>query len=328
MMQTRKLGKELTVSAVGLGCMGMTECYGACDEAEAVATINRALDLGVTLLDTSDMYGQGKNEELVGRAIRGRRHEVVLATKFGNVRTPSGEFLAPCGRPDYVHKSCDASLKRLGVEVIDLYYQHRVDRDTPIEETVGAMAELVADGKVRYLGMSEAAPVTLRRACAVHPISALQSEYSLWTRDPEAEVLPTCRELAVSFVAYAPLGRGFLAGRFTGPSDLDKGDWRPEHPRFEGENLTANARLAEALAAMARDKECTPAQLCLAWGLAQGNDVVPIPGTKHVRYLEENVRALDISLSEADLDQLEGMFPPGAAAGTRYPARAMQTLGL
>jgi aryl-alcohol dehydrogenase-like predicted oxidoreductase len=316
------------VSAVGLGCMGMTECYGACDETEAIATINRALDLGVTLLDTSDMYGQGKNEELVGRAIRGRRDEVVLATKFGNVRTPGGEFLAPCGRPDYVHKSCDASLKRLGVEVIDLYYQHRVDKDTPIEETVGAMAELVSQGKVRYLGMSEAAPSTVRRACAVHPISALQSEYSLWTRDPEAEVLAACHELGVGFVAYAPLGRGFLAGRFRRPEDLDKSDWRPGHPRFEGDNLTANMRLADAVAALAETKSCTSAQLCLAWVLAQGRDVVPIPGTKRIKYLEENVGALDLQLSEAELRQLDEMFPPGSAAGTRYPTGGMQTIGL
>jgi len=325
-MQKRVLGKELAVSALGLGCMGMSECYGACDETEAAATIHRALDLGIDLLDTSDMYGQGANEELVGRAIRGRRGEVVLATKFGNVRAPSGEFIGVNGRPEYVRQCCEASLRRLGVEVIDLYYQHRVDKDTPIEETVGAMAELVGEGKVRYLGLSEAAPATIRRACAVHPIAALQSEYSLWTRDPEDEVLATCRELGVGFVAYAPLGRGFLAGRFKSPADLDKGDWRPEHPRFGDDNLVVNVRLAEAVDAAAHRKGCTPAQLCLAWVLAQGEDVVPIPGTKHVRYLEENVRALDITLTEADLDELRSTFAPGVAAGERYPAGAMTTL--
>lgn len=327
-MQKRKLGRELVVSAVGLGCMGMTECYGACDEAEAIATVHRALDLGVDLLDTSDMYGVGTNEELVGRAIRGRRDDVVLATKFGTVRSPSGEFKGICGRPDYVRECCEASLKRLDVDVIDLYYQHRVDRETPIEETVGAMAELVREGKIRYLGLSEAAPATIRRACTVHPIAALQTEYSLWTRDPEAEILSTCRELEVGFVAYAPLGRGFLAGRFRNAAELDDGDWRAGHPRFMEESLEANLRLAEAIDAIAWDKGCAPAQVCLAWVLAQGDDIVPIPGTKHVRYLEENVAAVEISLTDEEKKQLGDMFPPGAATGERYPARGMRTLGL
>jgi aryl-alcohol dehydrogenase-like predicted oxidoreductase len=327
-MQTRRLGKELTVSAIGLGCMGMTECYGVCDEAEAHATIHRALDLGVNLIDTSDMYAVGANEELVGRAIRGRRDEVVLATKFGNVRAATGEFLGVCGTPDYVRKSCDASLKRLGVEVIDLYYQHRVDKDTPIEETVGAMADLLGQGKVRYLGLSEAGPTSIRRACSVHPIAALQSEYSLWTRDPEGEVLDTCRELGVGFVPYAPLGRGFLAGRFAGPGDLDGDDWRRTLPRYGGGNLESNLRLAAALKALAQDKDCTPAQLCLAWVLAQGDDIVPIPGTKHVRYLEENVAALDVELTADDLAKLDEAFPRGVAAGARYHERGMATLGL
>lgn len=327
-MQTRTLGKELVVSAVGLGCMGMTECYGVCDEPDAIATIHRALDLGVNLLDTADMYDLGRNEEMVGRAIRGRRDEVVLATKFGNVRAPSGEFLGVCGRPEYVRESCEASLRRLGVDVIDLYYQHRVDQDTPIDETVGAMSELVREGKVRHLGLSEAGPATIRRACQVHPIAALQSEYSLWTRDPEDEVLATCRELEVGFVAYAPLGRGFLAGRFKSADDLDKDDWRARHPRFQEESLESNVRLAEAVDAMARLKGCTAAQLCLAWVLAQGDDIVPIPGTKHIRYLEENVRAPDVRLTDGELEQLQEMFPPGVATGLRYHARAMQSLGL
>jgi aryl-alcohol dehydrogenase-like predicted oxidoreductase len=327
-MKTRRLGAELEVSAVGLGCMGMTECYGVCDESDAKATIDRALDLGVNLLDTSDMYDRGGNELLVGRAIKGRRDEVVLATKFGNVRGPGGEFVGVCGRPEYVRESCEASLKRLGVDVIDLYYQHRVDKGTPIEETVGAMAALVAEGKVRYLGLSEAGAATIRRACSVHPIAALQSEYSLWTRDPEDGILPTCRELGVGFVAYAPLGRGFLAGRFRGPGDLDADDWRPDHPRFSGENLEHNLELAEAVKAMAEAKGCTPAQLCLAWVLAQGEDIVPIPGTKHTRYAEDNVGAVALDLTADELARLDEVFPPGVAAGTRYPARAMGTLGL
>jgi aryl-alcohol dehydrogenase-like predicted oxidoreductase len=328
MMEKRRLGKELVVSAIGLGCMGMTECYGACEETDAIATIHRAIDLGIGLFDTSDMYDMGRNEELVGRALRGHRDEVVLATKFGHVRSPSGELIGVNGRPEYVRQCCEASLRRLGVDVIDLYYQHRVDKDTPIEETVGTMAELVEEGKVRYLGLSEAAPATIRRAYAVHPISALQSEYSLWTRDPEDEALATCRELGIGFVAYAPLGRGFLAGRFKGPGDLDQDDWRIEQPRFEGENLEENIRLAETLETMARTKGCTSAQLCLAWLLAQGDDIVPIPGTKHIRYLEENAQAPAIRLTSPDLEELELAFPHGVAAGTRYPPGGMQKLGL
>jgi aryl-alcohol dehydrogenase-like predicted oxidoreductase len=303
--------------------MGMSEFYGPGDEAESVATIHRAIGLGVDFLDTADIYGIGRNEELVGRALRGRRGEVVLATKFGNVRTQTGEFLGVNGRPDYVRQACDASLQRLGVEVIDLYYQHRVDAETPIEDTVGAMAELVRAGKVRYLGMSEAAPATLRRACAVHPIAALQTEYSLWTRDPEGEILATCRELNVGFVAYSPLGRGFLTGRFKKSDDLSDDDFRRHHPRFEGENLQSNQRLAEAVEQIAREKGCTPAQLALAWLLARGEDIVPIPGTKRVRYLEENVKALDVRLEAGEVSRLEAAFPKGAAAGERYSPRAM-----
>lgn len=317
-MQHRKL-RELTVSALGLGCMGMSEFYGEADEQESIRVIHRALDLGVTFLDTADMYGVGRNEELVGRAIRGRRDEVVLATKFGNVRGPNGERLGINGRPEYVRQACDASLKRLGVDHIDLYYQHRVDPDTPIEETVGAMAELVQAGKVRFLGLSEASAATLRRANAVHPITALQSEYSLWTRDPEEEVLPTCRELGIGFVAYSPLGRGFLSGQFRSPEDLPADDFRRHNPRFQGENFQKNLRLVEAVQDMAREKGCTPSQLALAWLLAQGNDIVPIPGTKRVRYLEENLGALNVHLNADDLAQLEAVFPLGAAAGERYP---------
>ena len=317
-MQHRKL-RELTVSALGLGCMGMSEFYGEADEQESIRVIHRALDLGVTFLDTADMYGVGRNEELVGRAIRGRRDEVVLATKFGNVRGPNGERLGINGRPEYVRQACDASLKRLGVDHIDLYYQHRVDPDTPIEETVGAMAELVHAGKVRFLGLSEASAATLRRANAVHPITALQSEYSLWTRDPEEEVLPTCRELGIGFVAYSPLGRGFLSGQFRSPEDLPADDFRRHNPRFQGENFQKNLRLVEAVQDMAREKGCTPSQLALAWLLAQGNDIVPIPGTKRVKYLEENLGALDVHLNADDLAQLEAVFPLGAAAGERYP---------
>ena len=322
-MQRRQLGKELSVSALGLGCMGMSEFYGPGDETESIATIHRAIDLGVDFLDTADIYGIGRNEELVGRALRGRRGEVVLATKFGNVRAQTGEFLGVNGRPDYVRQACDASLQRLGVEVIDLYYQHRVDAETPIEDTVGAMAELVRAGKVRYLGMSEAAPATLRRACAVHPITALQTEYSLWSRDPEGEILATCREFNVGFVAYSPLGRGFLTGRFKKSEDLSDDDFRRHHPRFEGENLQRNQRLAEAVEQVARDKGCTPAQVALAWVLGRGEDIVPIPGTKRLRYLEENLKALDVRLEAGEVNRLEAAFPKGAAAGERYSPRAM-----
>ena len=326
MMQQRKLGKELSVSALGLGCMGMSEFYGPGDEAESIATIHRAIDLGVSFLDTADMYGTGRNEELVGRALRGRRDEVVLATKFGNVRGPKGEFLGVNGRPDYVRQACDASLQRLGVEVIDLYYQHRVDAETPIEDTVGAMAELVRAGKVRHLGMSEAAPATLRRACAVHPIAALQTEYSLWSRDPEGEILAACRDLNVGFVAYSPLGRGFLTGRFKKSEDLTDDDFRRHHPRFEGENLQSNQRLAEAVEQVAREKRCTPAQVALAWVLSKGEDIVPIPGTKRVRFLEENVKALDVHLEPSEVSRLEAAFPQGAAAGERYHPSGMRVI--
>jgi aryl-alcohol dehydrogenase-like predicted oxidoreductase len=280
----------------------------------------------VNLLDTADIYGIGRNEELVGRALRGRREGVVLATKFGNVRGANGEFLGVNGKPEYIRTACDASLKRLGVEVIDLYYQHRVDSGTPIEDTVAAMAELVQAGKVRYLGLSEAAPATLRRACAVHPIAALQTEYSLWSRDPEGEILATCRELNVGFVAYSPLGRGFLTGRFKNTEDLSEDDFRRRHPRFQGENFQRNQRLADAIEQMAREKGCTPAQLALAWVLAQGQDIVPIPGTKRVRYLEENLGALEVRLGDEELRRLEAAFPLGAAAGERYSTQAMRVV--
>jgi aryl-alcohol dehydrogenase-like predicted oxidoreductase len=318
-MEQRRLGTEgLAVSAEGLGCMGMSEFYGDGDEAESIATIGRALELGVTLLDTADIYGLGANEQLVGRAIEGRRDEVLLATKFGIVRDPDGTGRGVSGRPEYVLRACDASLRRLGVEHIDLYYQHRVDPDVPIEETVGAMASLVDAGKVRYLGLSEAAAETIRRAHGVHPISALQSEYSLWTRDVEEEVLPTLRELDIGLVAYSPLGRGFLTGRFTSPDDFPEGDFRRDNPRFQGENFSANLRLVERVNELAREHNCTPGQLALAWVLHRGEDVVPIPGTKRRAYLEENVEATELELTEEDLDRLDEAAPPGVAAGERY----------
>jgi aryl-alcohol dehydrogenase-like predicted oxidoreductase len=326
-MEQRKLGKEgLTVSALGLGCMGMSEFYGKGDDYESIATIHRALDLGVTFLDTADMYGCGENEKLVGRAIQYRRSEVVLATKFGNVRDESGKMIGVCGRPDYVRKCCDESLQRLGIDQIDLYYQHRVDPEVAIEETVGAMSELVRAGKVRFLGLSEAASETIRRAMKVHPISALQTEYSLWTRDVESEILPLCRELGIGFVPYSPLGRGFLTGNIKKPEDLPEDDWRRNSPRFQGENFERNRKIAERVEALAKQKNITPAQLALAWVLAQGDDIIPIPGTKRRKYLDENVAALDIELTPAELEEISAAAPPGAAAGDRYPEAAMQAV--
>jgi aryl-alcohol dehydrogenase-like predicted oxidoreductase len=308
---------------MGLGCMGMSEFYGAGDEAESVATIHRALDLGITFLDTADMYGPYTNEELVGRAIRDRRDRVVLATKFGIVRGDEPQDRGICGRPEYVRESCEGSLRRLGVDVIDLYYQHRVDPQVPVEETVGAMAALVKEGKVRHLGLSEAGPKTLRRAAAVHPIAAVQTEYSLWSRDPEDGPLDACRELGIGFVAYSPLGRGFLTGGIRRFEDLAEDDYRRHSPRFQGENFAKNLELVEAVGAMAGEKGCTPSQLALAWVLAQGDDVVPIPGTKRRRYLEENAAACDVALTAGDLARLDAIAPPGAAAGTRYPKAFM-----
>ena len=322
-MEHRTLGKALSVSALSLGCMGMSEFYGATDEQESIATIHRALDLGVTMLDTADVYGPHTNEHLVGRATEGRRDGVIIATKFGIVRTGNPAYRGVNGRPEYVRASCDASLKRLGIDVIDLYYQHRVDPNTPIEETVGAMADLVREGKVRFLGLSEAGVETLRRASRVHPIAALQSEYSLWTRDPEGGVLSVCRELGIGLVAYSPLGRGFLTGRIRTEDDLEPGDFRRNTPRFQGEHLQKNLALAEGVATIAREKGCTPAQLALAWVLAQGKDVVPIVGTKRRTYLEENLGALDVRLDSSDLARLDETAPRGAGSGDRYSAAGM-----
>jgi len=326
-MEKRALGKGgLSVSALGLGCMGMSEFYGPGDDAESIRTIHRALALGINFLDTADIYGLGRNEELVGKALRDRRHQAVLATKFGNLRGKDGSWVGVSGKPDYVRGCCEASLRRLGVDVIDLYYQHRVDPETPIEETVGAMAELVREGKVRYLGLSEAAPATIRKACAVHPITALQTEYSLWTRDPEAEVLRTCRESGIAFVAYSPLGRGALTGAIRTLDDLAEGDYRRNSPRFAGGNLSRNLSLVDRLSEMAVGKKCTPAQLALAWLLDRGKDIFPIPGTKHVHRLEENVGALEVSLTPEEVARLDSAFPAGAAAGTRYPEQAMKAV--
>ena len=316
-MRTRRLG-SLETSAIGLGCMGMSEFYGTADEGEAVRTIHRALELGVNFLDTADAYGPYANEQLVGRAIGDRRDDVVLATKFGNVREPDGERRGIRGDRAYVLQACDASLKRLGTDHVDLYYQHRVDPDTPIEETVGAMAELVEQGKVRHVGLSEAAPETIRRAHATHPITALQTECSLWSRDAEGEILPTVRELGIGFVAYSPLGRGFLSGRFRSLEDLPEDDFRRTSPRFQGENFERNLALVERVEELAAERRCTPGQLALAWVLARGEDVVPIPGTTTVRHLEQNVAALEVELTPDDLADLEAVFPQGAAVGDRY----------
>lgn len=326
-MQDRILGKSgLRVTAIGLGCMGMSEYYGKHDDTESISVIHRAIDLGVTFFDTADIYGNGLNEELVGKALRGKRSQVVLATKFGNVRSSSGEFLGINGKPEYVRQACEASLKRLGVDVIDLYYQHRVDPQTPIEDTVGAMAELVREGKVKYLGLSEAAPSTIRRANIVHPITALQTEYSLWSREPEAEIFATCQELGIGFVAYSPLGRGFLAGRFQTVDDLEEGDWRRMNPRFKVEAFNKNLNIVRLVREMALEKNCTPAQVALAWVLAQRSDLVPIPGTKRIQYLEENIAAAGIQLTPDELERLSKAVPIGAAAGDRYPPAGMQAV--
>lgn len=326
-MQTRTLGRSgPQVSALGLGCMGMSEFYAGRDEKSSLTTIARALELGVNFLDTADMYGVGENEKLVGRALADRRGEVFLATKFGNVRGDDGSFKGVDGRPGYVAQACDASLQRLGTEVIDLYYQHRVDPDTPIEETIGAMAELVEAGKVRYLGMSEAAPDTLRRAHATHPVTALQTEYSLWSREPEDEIIPTCRELGIGFVPYSPLGRGFLTGSIRSFDDLAKDDYRRNSPRFQGENFERNLEPVDAVNQMATEKDCTPSQLAIAWLLHQGYDIVPIPGTKHVRYLEENVGALEVTLDDKELARIDEIAPHGVASGDRYHEQGMKTI--
>jgi aryl-alcohol dehydrogenase-like predicted oxidoreductase len=326
-MKTRKLGADgPDVSAIGLGCMGMSDFYGPAEEARSIEVIHRALDLGVDFFDTADMYGVGRNEQLVGRALRDRRDRAVIATKFGNVRAPDGTFLRIDGSPAYVRQACEASLRRLGVDVIDLYYQHRVDPQVPIEETVGAMADLVREGKVRYLGLSEAAPDTIRRAHAVHPISALQTEYSLWSREAEDELLPLCRELGITYVAYAPLGRGFLTGAIRSIDDLAPDDWRRSNPRFQGENFRRNLALVDAVQEMAQAKGCTPAQLAIAWVLARHDHIVPIPGTRRIDRLEENVGALDVTLTQEDLDRLDAIAPVGVAAGTRYPEPAMRML--
>ncbi|AKG35894.1 aldo/keto reductase [Paenibacillus durus] len=326
-MKKRELGKSgLEVSALGLGCMGMSEFYGSLDEDESIRTIHRAIEMGVTFLDTADMYGVGRNEELVGRAIKGQRDSVILATKFGNVRAADGTPLGINGRPEYVKQACDASLKRLGVDHIDLYYQHRVDPNTPIEETVGAMADLVQAGKVRFLGLSEASPRTIAKAHAVHPIAALQTEYSLWSREVEDEILPLCRELGIGFVAYSPLGRGFLTGQIKSFDDLEENDYRRFAPRFQGDNFRKNLDLVERIHEIAKEKGCSSSQLALAWLLSRGDDIVPIPGTKRRSYLEENAGALDVTLSQDELRRIDEAAPIGAAAGFRYPEASMKVI--
>jgi aryl-alcohol dehydrogenase-like predicted oxidoreductase len=326
-MQYRRLGhSSFSLSAIGLGCMGMSEFYGSRNDQESIDVIHRALDLDVNFLDTADVYGRGGNEELVGKAIRGRRQQVVLATKFGNQRDAAGNFTGINGRPEYVHQACEASLKRLGIDAIDLYYQHRVDSNVPIEETVGAMLRLVEEGKVRCLGLSEAAPATIRRAHKTHPISALQTEYSLWSRDPEDELIPLCRDLGITFVAYSPLGRGFLTGKFKSPDDLSPGDWRRNHPRFQGENFQRNLDVVRRIEDMAREKSCSPSQLALAWVLAQGEDMIPIPGSSRRTHLEENLQALEIGFTPDELEQIDEVAPKGVAAGDRYPEGGMKVV--
>jgi aryl-alcohol dehydrogenase-like predicted oxidoreductase len=326
-MRHVKLGhSSLEVSVLGLGCMGMSDFYGTHDDAESISVIHRALDLEVNFLDTADVYGIGRNEDLVGRALKGRRDHVVLATKFGNMREPDGRFVGINGRPEYVRKACDASLKRLGVERIDLYYQHRVDRSVPIEETIGAVSRLVEEGKVRSVGLSEASPATIRRAHQTHPISALQTEYSLWSRDPEDEILPVCRELGITFVPYSPLGRGFLTGKFKRYEDLAPGDWRRNMPRFQGGNFEKNLELVRHIEELAAKKSCTPAQLALAWVLAQGGDIAPIPGTTSQKHLEENLAALEIRFTPDELARIDEIAPQGVAAGDRYPEMAMKVV--